>query len=141
MTEIVCSAIEEEQMPRIVPMLSYADAPAAIDFLCRAFGFTVTTRMGGEDGSIGHAELALDGAAIALATVWRDGGFSTPHDLGGVHSQLWCEVDDIDAHHARAVAAGAVVAGEPVDQDFGYRTYRAIDPEGHRWYFGTPLSR
>jgi len=128
-------------MPRIVPMLDYADAPAAIDFLCRAFGFTVTMRMDGEDGSVGHAELALDGGAVALATVWREGGFSTPHDLGGVHSQLWCEVDDIDAHYTEAVAAGAVVVGEPADQDYGYRTYRAVDPEGHRWYFGAPSSK
>ena len=36
-------------------------------------------------------------------------------------------------------AAGAVVLGQPVDQDYGYRTYRAIDPEGHRWYFAGAL--
>lgn len=128
-------------MAKIVPMLDYADAPAAIDFLCRAFGFEVTMRMDGGDGSVGHAELTLDGAAVALATAWRDGGFSTPHDLGGVHSQLWCEVEEVNAHYARARAAGAVVVGEPADQGFGFRTYRAIDPEGHRWYFGAPLSR
>ena len=126
-------------MAKIVPMLDYLDAPGAIDFLCRAFGFVVTMRMDGEDGTIGHAELALDGASVALATVWRDGGFSTPHELGGVHGQLWCEVDDVDAHCEQARAAGAVIVGEPHDEGFGYRAYRAIDPEGHRWYFGAPL--
>jgi uncharacterized glyoxalase superfamily protein PhnB len=127
-------------MPRIMPMLAYADAAAAIDFLCRAFGFEEQMRMEGDDGSIAHAELALGEAVISLASVWRDGGFSTPHDLGGVHGQLWCLVDDIDTHYRRAWQAGAVVVGEPVDQDYGYRTYRAIDPEGHRWYFAGSLA-
>lgn len=119
----------------IMPMLAYADASAAIDFLCRSFGFEVTMRMDNEDGTVGHAELSLDGDSISLATVWRDGGLATPHELGGAHSQLWCEVDDIDRHFLRARESGAVVIGEPVDQEYGYRTYRAIDPEGHRWYF------
>lgn len=127
-------------MPRVVPMLGYVDAPAAIDFLRRAFGFEVTMRIDGEDGTVGHAELALGDAAVMLGSVWREGGFSTPSELGGVHGQVWCEVDDIDAHYERARSAGAVVIGEPHDEDIGYRTYRAIDPEGHRWYFGSPLT-
>jgi uncharacterized glyoxalase superfamily protein PhnB len=125
-------------MAAITPMLSYNDAPAALDFLVRAFGFTETMRMEGDEGSIGHAELELDGAAISLATSWRDGGVFSPHQLGGVHTQLWVEVADIDAHFERARAAGAVVVGVPIDQDYGYRTYRAIDPEGHHWYFASP---
>ena len=127
-------------MARVMPMLDYADAGAAIEFLRSAFGFEETMRMDGDDGSVAHAELALGEAVISLATVWREGGFSTPHELGGVHSQVWCEVDDIDAHYRRARAAGAVVLGEPVDQDYGFRTYRAVDPEGHRWYFAGPVS-
>jgi uncharacterized glyoxalase superfamily protein PhnB len=121
-------------------MLDYADAPAAIEFLCRAFGFEEMFRLEGEDGSIGHSELSLRGATVALSTVWRDGGFSTPHELGGVHGQIWLEVDDVDAHFARARAEGAIVINEPTDQEYGYRTYRAVDPEGHRWYFAAPLS-
>jgi uncharacterized glyoxalase superfamily protein PhnB len=121
-------------------MLDYADAGAAIEFLRLAFGFEETLRMEGDDGSVAHAELTLNGAVISLATVWRDGGFSTPHELGGVHSQIWCEVEDVDAHYRQARKAGAVVLGEPVDQDYGYRTYRAVDPEGHRWYFAGPVS-
>jgi uncharacterized glyoxalase superfamily protein PhnB len=126
-------------MGTVMPMLAYADAPAAIDFLSEAFGFDVTMRMDGPDGTVGHAELSLEGSVVALATVWREGGFSTPDELGGVHSQVWCEVADVDAHFARARAAGAVVVGEPADQEYGYRTYRAIDPEGHRWYFAGRL--
>ena len=63
-------------MAKIVPMLQYADAPAAIEFLCEAFGFTVHYRMDGEDGSVGHAELSIDGSSINLASVWRQAGFA-----------------------------------------------------------------
>ena len=127
-------------MAKVMPMLDYEDAGAAIDFLRRAFGFEETMRLDGDKGSIAHAELALNGATVSLSTVWREGGFSTPHELGGVHSQVWCEVDDVDAHYQRARAAGAVVLNEPANQDYGYRTYRAIDPEGHRWYFAGPVA-
>ena len=123
----------------IFPMLCYEDAPAAIDFLTRAFGFVEENRMEGEDGTIGHAELSLDGQIVMLASVWRDGGFSTPRDLGGNHSQLFCVVSDVDEHWSRAREAGAIVIGEPQDQDYGHRTYRASDPEGNRWYFGGPI--
>ncbi|MCA1736889.1 MAG: VOC family protein [Actinobacteria bacterium] len=121
-------------MSQLMPMLAYEEAAKAIDFLISAFGFEETMRMDGENGTIAHAELSLNGAMVSLASVWRDGGLATPHELGGVHSQLWVEVDDIDAHFQKARAAGAVVLDEPVSQD-GYKTYRAIDPEGHRWYF------
>lgn len=42
---------------------------------------------------------------------------------------------DVDAHCARARAAGARIVAEPTDQFYGDRTYRAADPEGHHWVF------
>lgn len=125
-------------MVTILPMLSYADAAAAIRFLTEAFGFDVTMRMDGEDGTVGHAELALGEVVVSLASVWHDGGLATPHELGGVHTQLMVGVDDVDGHWRQARDAGAVVVGEPVDQDYGQRTYRAVDPEGHHWIFAGP---
>ena len=50
----------------ITPMLVYDDAPAAIEFLCRAFGFEERSRFDMPDGRIGHAELCFGGARIAL---------------------------------------------------------------------------
>ncbi|HSI92918.1 MAG TPA: VOC family protein [Jiangellaceae bacterium] len=126
---------------RIFPMLAYQDAPAAIDFLCRAFGFRERWRMDGEAGTVGHAEVELDGQVVMLASVWRDGGLATPNELGAAHCQLRCVVDDVDGHWRRARDAGAVVVGEPADQDYGERVYRAVDPEGHRWIFASPLDR
>jgi uncharacterized glyoxalase superfamily protein PhnB len=124
---------------RIVPMLQYADARAAIAFLVEAFGFEERFRMEMPDGGIGHAELALGHDVVMLADVWAAAGGASPLDLPAWCSQLHCEVEDVDAHFARARAAGATIIGAPEDQDYGSRSYRALDPEGHRWIFASPL--
>jgi uncharacterized glyoxalase superfamily protein PhnB len=123
---------------RILPYLSYADAPAALDFLCSAFGFEELARMPMEDGTIGHAEIGYQGHIIMLATCWRATGAASPRELGGIHSQIHCYVDDVDAHYRRAMDAGATIIAEPADQPYG-RTYRAVDPEGHRWIFSAAV--
>ncbi|MDJ0790110.1 MAG: VOC family protein [Myxococcota bacterium] len=119
----------------IIPMLAYADAPAAIDFLCKAFGFEKTYQLDMDDGSVGHAELAMGDAVVMLATVWEAAGMKSPKDLPGPHSQVNVYVDDVDAHCEKAREAGATISAEPEDQFYGARIYRAVDPEGHRWIF------
>ncbi len=123
---------------RIVPYLAYGDAPAAIEFLCSAFGFEERFRLPMSDGQIGHAEIAYEGHVVMLASTFEEMGFASPKDLSGLHSQVYCRVDDVDAHYERAKAAGATIATAPRDQ-YGERTYRAMDLEGHRWIFSTPL--
>ena len=124
---------------RLVPMLSYADAGAAIDFLTHAFGFEETFRMEMPSGSIGHAELRYREVTIYLASEFPEMGLQSPLHLNGWHGQLFIEVDDVDAHYERARDAGATIAAPPRDQDHGERIYRASDPEGHRWLFGAPI--
>jgi PhnB protein len=126
--------------PAIAPMLAYADAEAAIAFLCKAFGFVEEFKMPMPDGRIGHAELSLGKGLIMLASAWYPAGFASPRELDGIHTQLKCHVDDVDAHYRRVVDVGATVLGEPVDQFHGERTYRAVDPEGHRWIFASPIA-
>jgi uncharacterized glyoxalase superfamily protein PhnB len=120
----------------LVPYLAYADAPAAIDFLCAAFGFTERMRYPMDDGRIGHAELGHAGSVVMLASVFEGFGES-PLRLPDVHGSVFCWVDDVDAHFARAREAGATIAAEPANEH-GMRRYRAIDPEGHRWSFAAP---
>ncbi|MEM1417100.1 MAG: VOC family protein [Myxococcota bacterium] len=128
-----------EGYQRVIPYLSYADAPAAIEFLEKAFGFTRRFVMPMPDGRIGHAELELGGHALLLASAYEEMGMASPAKLPNVHGQVLVYVDDVDAHHARALAAGATIATEPEDQPHGDRSYRATDPEGHRWIFATHL--
>lgn len=123
---------------RIYPYLAYADAPAAIEFLCRAFGFEEQMRFAMPDGRIGHAEIAVHGHVIMLASAYDEIGFTSPRVFTGVHSQVLVQVDEVDAHYQRAKEAGATIATEPTDQH-DQRMYRAMDLEGHRSTFASPL--
>jgi uncharacterized glyoxalase superfamily protein PhnB len=124
---------------RIIPMLAYDDAPAAMDFLRDAFGFEEKFRMATPDGNIGHAEMTLSGNIVMLATTWKAGGLASPKDLPAMPYQLFCQVEDVNAHFQRARDAGAVVMAEPEDQPYGFRVYRAMDLEGHRWLFASQI--
>ena len=73
------------------------------------------------------------------ASAWEEAGQFSPLDLSGVHTVLYVHVDDVDAHCEKARAAGAIVIAEPEDQFHGARSYRAMDPEGHRWIFATQI--
>ena len=44
-------------MQDVVPMLTYEDGPAAMDWLAVAFGFQEITRMLNADGSLSHGEM------------------------------------------------------------------------------------
>jgi PhnB protein len=127
-------------MQTIIPYLAYEDAPAALTFLCEAFGFEERFRMAMPDGRIGHAEVALGESVLFLASLWKEVGNMSPKDLPGVHCQLYCSVEDVDQHFRRARDHGATVINEPADQGHGERTYRALDLEGHRWIFGSPMA-
>jgi uncharacterized glyoxalase superfamily protein PhnB len=136
---------------RLVPFLGYEDAAAAIDWLCAAFGAAenADARHTGSDGTIGHAELDLEGSTIFLSTPAGYVGSRTHresceleyrmHDNPWVIDGLFVEVEDVDAHHARAVAAGASVVRELDEPGIGYRIYTVEDLEGHRWMFGQRL--
>ncbi len=126
------------ESPRVCPMLAYRDAPAAIEFLGKAFGFEELFRMEMPDGTIGHAEVGCDGVRIMLASEFPAMAFESPRGTETRYSQLYVIVDDVDAHFARARDAGAIILSEPVEEH-GDRSYRANDPEGHRWIFASPL--
>ena len=124
----------------IVPYLSCEDAPAALDFLSEAFGFEEVERHPMADGRIGHASMKLGDSSLYLASAFPDMGFVSPQKLEGLHSQVFCYVDDLDAHYAQTVEAGAIIINEPAISEGG-RLYRALDPEGHRWLFGAAPSQ
>ncbi|MEU1305567.1 VOC family protein [Streptomyces shenzhenensis] len=122
--------------PSIYPTLLYADAKAAIEQLTEAFGFTELSVYEGEDGSVVHAELVQGNGAVMLGSKGRGGVFDTlMRDAGP--AGVYIVVDDVDAHHQRAVDHGAEILMPPTDQDYGSRDYTARDAEGNIWSFGT----
>ena len=136
---------------RLVPFIGYEDAAAAIDWLGRAFGFRERREARYEEnGVITHAELELEGATIYLSTpalyasprtVRRESEAARrAYDNPWVIDGHFVEVADVDAHHERAVAAGATILRPPEEPGHGHRVYSAEDPEGHRWMFGQPAA-
>jgi uncharacterized glyoxalase superfamily protein PhnB len=122
----------------VIPFLGYEDLPAAIDWLAKAFGFEATEVHKGEDGQVVHAEMSFDGGMVMLGLPGRSWGMKTAKELGAVSGGIYSIVDDgIDAHYERSVAAGAEVAMELHDTDYGSREYMVRDPEGNIWSFGT----
>ncbi len=122
----------------LFPAIRYRDADAAIEWLGRAFGFEEVSMHRGEDGTVAHAEFAAGDAMIMLGQHAGQGlfGGGTPDALASPIS-LYLVVEDPDAHHARAAAAGAEIVVELADKDYGSREYSARDLEGNLWSFGT----
>lgn len=136
----------------VVPMLTYADGAAALDWLVEAFGFREEERWLDEEGRLEHGEVDAFGGNIMLASTnphyegpkahrehcsraasWQDGW---PFVVDGV----LVHVPDVEAHLATAREHGATVLSGPEDSPLG-RLYRAEDVEGHRWMFLEPADR
>ena len=130
----------------VVPMISYADGPAAMDWLSNAFGFEERERWLDESGVLMHGEMSTGRGLIMLATPTPDyegprlhrshcdaaaAGAVAPWVIDGV----LVYVDDVAAHfeHAQEVGASLLSAVEAGPE--GSLLYRAEDVEGHRWMF------
>jgi MerR family transcriptional regulator, thiopeptide resistance regulator len=124
----------------VIPILVYEDIEAAHDYLVRVFGFTSGGLHRADDGSVVHGEVRNGGAAIWLHRVTQEHAMASPRDAGASHGGLEVLVADVDAHYARAKAAGARIDREPTDQAYGLREYGARDPENHRWWFSSPVT-
>ena len=133
--------------PRISSSLYYQDAAKMIDWLCNAFGFDLRLKVEGDDGSIVHSELTYgDGVVMVGQEQFGPGARwgvdrKSPKSLVGANTQgMMVYVDDVDAHCAHAAAAGATIADPLTVHDYceDYwtdRSYGALDPEGHLWWF------
>ena len=118
------------------PSIFYEDPARAMAFLEAAFGFETTMKVTDAEGRIGHAELVLDDAVVMLGPAGWIGWAKSPRQIGGANTQcVHIQVANVDAHSARAQAAGARIEQPPTDQFYGDRNYRAQDPQGHEWCF------
>ena len=131
----------EEPGRTIVPTLRYRDVAAAIDWLCKAFGFDRHLVVPGDDDAVRYAELTFGDGMIMLGPVEGsafDKLMTQPEDAGGTETQIcYLFVEDAGAHYERAKAAGAEIVLDIEEEDGGGRGYSCRDPEGHIWNFGT----
>jgi uncharacterized glyoxalase superfamily protein PhnB len=117
----------------IFPALRYRDGKAAVEWLGKALGFEKLMVVPGSEGNVAHAELTLGSGVIMLGAGKH--GADNPWDE--VTQGVYVYVEDVDAHHARAKAAGAEIVRDLQDTEYGSREYSVRDPEGHLWSFGT----
>ncbi len=127
--------------PRVIPSLRYRDAAAAVEWLCTAFGFERHLVVPAPGGNVLHAQLRVENGMVMVGAA-RDAEYdelvAPPAANGGICTQsTYIVVEDCDAHHDRARAAGAEIVMAPEDQPHGGRLYACRDPEGHVWNFGT----
>jgi PhnB protein len=124
--------------PRVTPYLLYEDVPAALTWLAEAFGFRERLRLATEDGTVNHAEMTIEGDGVLMlghpGPEYRD-----PQRSGVSTALVHVMVDDVDAHAARARAAGATFLREPQDEPYGDRRYDVQDLAGHTWSFAQQL--
>ena len=115
----------------VTPYLYYADAGAGLDWLARVFGFEETARYVDDAGVVHESEMRVGPTTIQLC-----GRAPEPDQGSGL--LLIVHVDDVDAMHARVVAAG-VDAPPPEQKPYGPRTFTVTDPWGYRWDFWQPV--
>ena len=125
----------------VIPCLRYRNAPAAIEWLCQAFGFEKHLVVPGKDGTIAHAQLSFGNGMIMLGSVKEsefDRLMRQPDEIRGAGTQsVYVVVNDADVVYGRAKSAGAKIAIEIKDEDYGGRGFGCYDLEGHLWSFGT----
>jgi uncharacterized glyoxalase superfamily protein PhnB len=130
------------QPPSIYPRLGYEDELAAIEFLTRAFGFRERREARQEHTGWGVlAWLEYGDGVVMIGHVNHDvHKIFSPRESGKATCMLNVSVEDVDAHHERAVAEGALITMDLDDAFYGERRYEAEDPEGNRWHFGESLA-
>jgi PhnB protein len=122
----------------IAPFLSVRNGPKAVAFYKTAFAATEQFLHDDGSGSI-VAKLAVDGAEFWLADESPEHKNFSPETLNGGTVRMVLTVDDPDATFQGAVAAGATVV-VTMKNDYGWRIGRVVDPFGHHWEIGKPLT-
>lgn len=121
----------------IAPMLSVRRGAKAVEFYKTAFGAEVIFRVDGPDGGV-VARLSAEGAEFWVADESPEHQNFSPETLNGSTTRMVMVVENPDAAFERAVKAGATVV-TPMENNYGWRLGRVIDPYGHHWEIGKPL--
>lgn len=120
-------------------LLNVRKGSQAIDFYKRALGAVEVFRIEDEKGEV-VAKMSVDGAEFWLADESTKHSNPSPESLGGSTVRMVLVVENPDAVFEKAVAAGAKVVWPVADQSYRWRVGRIVDPFGHHWEIGKPLT-
>jgi uncharacterized glyoxalase superfamily protein PhnB len=123
----------------LIPGMRYRNAPAAIEWLCKAFGFERKLVVPGPDNTVAHAELTFGNGMVMLGSAKKEdsGRPIKQAELRGMEASIYMVVSDVDGHYKRSKAAGAKIAAEPEEKGHGGKGYACWDLEGNVWHFGS----
>jgi PhnB protein len=121
----------------VAPWLSVRNGARAVEFYKSTFGATEVFRIE-DDGSV-VSRLSIEGAEFWLGDESPEHGNFSPESIGGGSVRMILTVPDPDSMFAKAVAAGAREV-TPVAVCHGWRVGRVLDPFGHHWEIGCPVS-
>ena len=134
------TTIQNTQPSTVIPCLRYRDAPAAIQWLCKIFGFIEHLVVPMDDGRIAHAQLVLGQGMIMLGSIKDteyDQNLVQPDQIDGKETQSsYLVVKDIDELYQHVVQTGTEIISELVEQTYGGKYFACRDPEGHIWNIG-----
>lgn len=133
------SEVAKDQKTSIAPMLSVRNGKKAIAFYKAAFGAGELFRVEDEGGAV-VARLSVGEADFWLADESPEHLNFSPESLGGSTARMVVVVEDPDAAFERAIKAGATVVSPVSNQPYGWRVGRIVDPFGHHWEIGKPLT-
>jgi PhnB protein len=122
----------------IAPWLSVRNGGRAVEFYKLAFGAIEVYRVEDPTGSV-VSRLSVGGAEFWLSDESPEHGNFSPESLGGGSVKMLLTVPDPDVMFAKTLAAGAREV-YPVSEGHGWRVGRVVDPFGHHWEIGKPLS-
>jgi PhnB protein len=122
----------------IAPMLSVRNGLKALDFYKAAFGAEEVFRVENEKREV-VARLSVGGAEFWIADESPQHQNFSPESLGGGTVRMVMIVENPDTAFERALQAGGKVVW-PVGDQYGWRLGRMVDPFGHHWEIGKPLS-
>ena len=123
----------------LAPLLSVRDGARAVAFYQTAFGAEVIFRIEGDCGDV-LAQFKLGESEFWVSDESLPHLNFSPATLGGGTVRMILTVEDPDAAFDRAIAAGAMIVWRVEDQPYGWRVGRIVDPFGHHWEIGKPLS-
>lgn len=129
---------EEMKKATVAPLLAVRRGIAAIEFYKTAFGAVEKFRTESPDGAV-VAQLSIGDCEFWLADEAPEHQNFSPESLGGSTVRMVLVVDDPDGVFNHAVASGATSLWPLVDQRYGWRIGRVVDPFGHHWEIGKPI--
>ena len=122
----------------LAPFLSVHNGARAVEFYKKAFSAVEVYHLEDPGGNV-VSRLSIQGAEFWLSDESPEHGNFSPKTLRGATARMVLTVADPNAVFAQALAAGAAQV-HPVGDEHGWRIGRVVDPFGHHWEIGRPLT-